>query len=381
MNRYDYRCRVLLAVLLPLFIGGIAVINAATPDRTLSESENRILEQLPTFSMRSLLSGTFTSDYETYVSDQFAFRDRWIGLKTDTDRAMGKRDSNGIYLGKDGSLFQSFTPPSEETVESNIAALHSFDDATPGVRKYAMLAPTAIALYEDRLPAFAPSGNEMAYADRVRQALPTIHFVDLYPVLYAMRDQSIYYKTDHHWTTKGAFAAYRELCKRMGVVPKSEGDFQIRRVTTAFYGTLSSKSGYKRIQPDSIELYMPKNEAEYTVTYVNEGRSTQSLYAPEHLERKDKYAVFLGGNHPLVRITTNNREGTKLLIVKDSYANSLIPFLTEHFSEIYVVDLRYYDEDLTNLIREHDIQEMVLLYNVHTFFEDPFIRNLSEVNS
>ncbi|CAH8772008.1 DHHW family protein [Paenibacillus dendritiformis] len=381
MNRYDKIYKYVMAVLLLLFIGALAVLNVLTTEREFSEAENRVLEKWPDFTLQSLAAGKLTSSYEKYVSDQFVFRDAWIGVKTDADRAVGKKESNGVYLGKDGFLIQRFNPPADRDVEDKVEAIRAFDHVTPGVRKYMMLVPTTAALHQDKLPAYAASGDEPAYMDKVRQALPgTIRFVDVYPALSAERERPIFYRTDHHWTTTGAYYAYRELCKHMGMIPLDKEDFRIRRVTNEFYGSLYSKSGFRHIRPDSIELYLPKKEASYKVEYVDEQRTTDSLYELGNLNKKDKYTVFFNGNHALIKITTAHPEGKKkLLVVKDSYANSLLPFLTEHFGEIYVADLRYYGEDLTALVRQHDIRDMLLLYNANTFFEDPSIQNLSEL--
>lgn len=379
MDRYVKTNRKLLALLLLLFIGALTALNLVAPDRTFSESENRMLEQLPHFSLKTLVSGTFTSDFEKYVCDQFIFRDVWIGAKTDMDRIMGKKESNGIYLGQDGYLIQNFIPPAEEDLEEKVDAIHAFDHATPGLRKYVMLVPTAAALHKDKLPKYAMVGDEEAYLRKVRRLLdPDIRFVDVFPALYAKREQPIFYKTDHHWTTQGAYLAYLELCKQMGLIPRNEEEFKTRQVTDEFYGSLYSKSGFRHLQPDSIELYLPKEQEKYTVTYVDEGQTTDSLYAMEQLQGKDKYAVFLNGNHALIQIKTAHPNGKKLLVVKDSYANSFIPFLLNHFSEIDVVDLRYYEEDLALFVNGYDIHDMLLLYNANTFFEDSFIKNLAE---
>lgn len=379
MNKYDKINRKLLALLLLIFIGAITALNLVAPDRTLSESENRMLEQLPHFSLKALVSGDFTLDFEKYVSDQFVFRDFWIGTKTDTDRMMGKKENNGIYIGKDGYLIQNFIPPAEEDWKGKVDAIHAFDHATPGLNKHVMLAPTAAALYKDKLPKYAMVGDEEAYLEKVRRFLhPNIRFIDVFPSLYAERDQAIYYKTDHHWTTKGAYIAYLELCRQMGLTPQKEAEFNIQQVTDEFYGSLYSKSGFRHVQPDRLQLYLPKDQEKYTVTYVDEEKTTDSLYAMEQLQRKDKYAVFLNGNHARIHIKTANPSSRKLLVVKDSYANSLIPFLLKHYSEIHVVDLRYYEEDLASLANEQGIQDMLLLYNANTFFEDPSITNLTE---
>lgn len=379
LNRSTFRYTHMTAILLIVFLGSMAGWNLLTPDKLFSESENRSLEQLPSFSTRNLFSGKFTSDVEQYIADQFAARDIWIGLKSGAERMVGKKESHGVYLGKNGFLLQKFTPPTAEEQKEKVAAIHAFDDATPDLRKYVMLVPTAQSVLTDKLPTYATDNAELAYRDKVHEALrENIHVVDVYPALTDNQQESFFYKTDHHWTTHGAYYAYQELGKKMGFEPTTKEDFHIKTVTGSFYGSLYSKSGYRHVEPDSIDLYLPKKSETYHVEYVDEQRQSDSLYAMENLKEKDKYKVFLGGNYGLIKIGTGNTEGKKLLVIKDSYANSFLPFLTQDFEEIYVVDLRYYDGDLKKLIQEQHIYDMLLLYNVQTFFEDPSIQTLAE---
>lgn len=377
--KYDSFYYRALAILLLLFTGAVLAINLLTPRKAFSESENRMLQQFPTFSLQALGSGQFASQFESYLSDQFMGRDYWIGLKSDSDLALGKKESNGVYIGKDGYLMQKFVPPPTGDLEEKLNAIQAFDKAAPGLRKYIMLAPTAAAVLEDKLPPYVSGEDEKVYWEKIKNSLPgNIQNIDVSQALETNKDQPIYYKTDHHWTTKGAFLAYRELGAPMGFTPKSEDDFNIRVVSSHFYGSLYSKSGFRRIQPDAIALYEPKMPETVSVNYVDEQRSSNSMYAMDNLSKKDKYTVFFNGNHGLIRITTGHTEGRKLLVVKDSYANSLIPFLTAHFSEIDVVDLRYYDENILQLAEERKIQDMLILYNMITFAEDPSITSLAD---
>lgn len=379
MIAYDPMHKRLSGLLLLVFVGLVGAANLLMPDKPFSTSENRVLEQRPTFTLRSLLSGTFTSDYETYTSDQFAFRDVWVGAKTDADRALGKKDSNGVFLGKDGYLIGTYVSPSDQDLEDRVRAIQAFDRAAPALRKYVMLAPTAAGVLRDKLPAYAPVGDERTDLERFRRLLPqAVRFVDVYPALAATRESPLYYKTDHHWTTKGAYYAYLELCLQMGLVPQAEEAFDIRPAAERFYGSLYSRSGFRHLEPDRIELYWPKLAGKIEVVYMDEGRIADSLYELDNLRKKDKYTVFLNGNHPLIRIVTDGPADRRLLVVKDSYANSLLPFLVKHFGEIDVVDLRYYDEPLAKLVQARQIQDVLILYNISTFFEDPSILNLME---
>ena len=241
----------------------------------------------------------------------------------------------------------------------------------PNVDAFFILVPNSVKVLEDKLPPYAPAADELIYINKVKESLDdNINFVDIYDTLYANKDEYIYYKTDHHWTTKGAYLAYEKLMENMGIEPHGEDYFHIKKVTDSFYGSLYSKSGFRNIDPDSIELYIPKKEEVSKVEFVEEGKVSDSIYDMENLDKKDKYTVFLGGNHPLIKINTNINNGKKLLIIKDSYANSFIPFLTGHFSEIYVVDPRYYDKDLKILVDDNKIDNLLIMYNVKTFLND-----------
>ncbi|MEK5030597.1 DHHW family protein [Paenibacillus sp. FSL R7-0302] len=379
MKKYDQVYYRALAIVLLMFTGAVLVVNCLTPGKVFSESENRMLQQLPAFSLQALGSGKFTSEFESYISDQFMERDFWIGLKSDADQGLGRKESNGVYLGKDGYLIQKFTPPGQEDLADKLKAIQAFDQATPGLRKYMMLVPTAASILEDKLPPYASGGDERGYWDKIKASdLGDIRWIDVFPALEADKEQPLYYKTDHHWTTQGAFLAHRELGVPMGFTPRNEDDFNIRQINNQFYGSLYSKSGFRHIPPDAIELYYPKVPETVSVEYAHEQQSADSMYVMGNLTKKDKYTVFFNGNHGLLRITTGSAEGRRLLIVKDSYANSLIPFLTLHFSEIDVIDLRYYDGNVRKLMEERQIGDMLILYNIATFSEDPSIKALAD---
>ena len=151
---------------------------------------------------------------------------------------------------------------------------------------------------------------------------------------------------------------------------KDSDDYDIELVSNSFVGALSSESGYKT-KKDKVKVYIPKDENDkVVVNYEEEQKKTATLYESEKLEEKDKYQVFLGGNHPLVKINTASTSGKTLLIFKDSYANSFVPFLTSHFSKIILVDPRYYYEDIDELMKSENVDEVLFLYNANTFFSD-----------
>ena len=358
-----------LGIFLLIYISFILIVNIASTDKVFSESENRRLEQVPKFSANQIIDGRFTTNYEKYISDQFPLRDFWIGIKSTSEKILGKKENNGVYLGKDGYLLEKFEKPEEKDVKAKIDKINSFASNISNVDKYFMLVPNSVKVLEDKLPSYAPNGDESFYMAKVKDILDDdIKFIDVYNTLYSCRNEYIYYKTDHHWTTKGAYLAYKKFMKDLGINPHSEEYFSIKKVTDSFYGSLYSKSGIRNIKPDTIELYTPKNDEGIKVEYIEEKETSDSLYNMESLDKKDKYTVFLGGNHPIIKIKTKFNDEKKLLIIKDSYANCFIPFLTGHFSEIYVVDPRYYDGDLNSLVEDKEIDNLLILCNVKTFF-------------
>lgn len=367
-----------IAIMFIIFLFGMPVAYILIPDREFSESENRVLSKRPEFSLQEVSSGRFTSNFEKYVSDQVPLRDLWINIKSGTEKLLGKKNNNGIYLGADGYLLQMFSKPDMEVINKNVDAINSFGEANPNVNKYFMLVPNSVKVLQDKLPAFASPEDQLKYIDKVRKSLKNdINFVDVYNTLASKKNEYIYYKTDHHWTTLGAYYAYERLGHAMGFTPNSRDFYNVKEVTKDFYGTLYSKGGFRNITPDSIELFTPKKDEKIKLWYYDNKKSSDSLYKMENLNKKDKYTVFQDGNHSLIKINTSSTRGKKLVIIKDSYANSLVPFLTDHYSEIYMMDLRFYYDDINKLIKDNGIDDVLILYNANTFFEDKTISKIS----
>jgi hypothetical protein len=346
------------------------LINIFSKDRKFSQTENRVLEQQPLLSVKEILNGDFTRDYEKYICDQFAIRDFWIGLHSDMMLTLGRKENNGVFYGDSDFLLQSFEKPDMKEIEEKLMDINLLADSTKGIHEYFMLVPNSVVIFKEKLPYKAQDNNPVSYLNKVKEKLnKNIIYIDVYDKLNSKKNEYIFYRTDHHWTTKGAFYAYEELADKMGFKANNEDDFEITKVTDSFYGTLYSKSGFKHIPADDIEIYTPKNKNIIRVDY-RKGKIEDQLYKFDRLKEKDKYSVFLGGNYPLVKIESKlsplDNQG-KLLLIKDSYANCFVPFLTAHFNEIYMVDLRYYDEDIKDLIKDNKITSILYLYNEISF--------------
>lgn len=376
MNRKTAsRITILLAACILL---GLTAADMLTPDRRFSQTENRILASRPEFGLTELFAGDFTADYETYVTDQFVGRDGWIGLKTRVDIALGKKDVGGVYLAKDGSLIERH-PASEtdgEQARQKLKRLrelteHCLETAGIGQVKV-MLVPTADNILTDRLPDYADYFQQQPFLRQAQEAVGGECYVDVFSVMQAHADEYIYYRTDHHWTTQGAYYAYEAWAKDMGLEAVAFSGEARMQVTDEFLGTLHSKVNLP-VEPDVIEAYRP--EGEVRVYYDLSEEAKESLYEEKYLETKNKYGYFLDDNHGFVRIETGVGNGRTLFVIKDSYANCFVPFAVRHYETVCIVDLRYCNISLYGLI-DRQLQEgngdmdVLILYNVIHFLDD-----------
>lgn len=360
------------AIIFLVLIYGFTIASFLTPVKGFSESENRVLEGRPKFSWESLFNGTFISKYETYITDQFVFRDTWIGIKSRTELMMLKKDINGVYFGKDGYLIEKVenTDINMEQLDRNEKRLYAF------IQKYkeqlgenhvfAMIAPTAFEVLKDKLPPFATGFDQGTFLDRLEGTLKD-QFIDLRPTFAEHNKEYIFYKTDHHWTTLGAYYAYVEWAKAIGVTPMKPEEFDIKKIEDEFLGTIYSKVN---LEVSKDEMYLYDSGKDYTVEYNMDGKLKDSLYEMSFLDTKDKYSVYLGGNNPIVKIDSENKNGKKLLIIKDSYAHCFAPFAVNHFETTYMIDLRYFNMPMSRFIEENGITDVLVLYNINGYIKD-----------
>lgn len=344
------------------------IMHYVMKDKEFSELENRLLEQKPEFSFASLFGGQYTKKFETYVDDQFPMRNEFISIKSYTQLAMQRKDNNGVYIGKEGYFLQDFKNPDMELLKKNISYINKFSEE---LNTYLMLAPTATKVYSELLPKYAQPYDEEAYISMVKNSLSSdVKFIDLLRTMEEKKGEDIYYKTDHHWTTLGAYYAYVEFIKNLGIEPIPIDEFNIEVASNEFYGSLFSKGNFTFAKGDKLDIYNWKEDNPLEVQYVAENKKFDSLYERSHLEKKDKYSVFLDNNHPLVVIKSSINNGKKLMVVKDSYANCLIPFLANHFEEIHVLDPRFLNMPISQYAKGNNIKDVLLLYNVQNFAKE-----------
>ncbi|QYE99624.1 hypothetical protein KZ987_02325 [Paraclostridium sordellii] len=359
-----------------VFVG----LNLIIKDKEFSENENRILQQKPKFTFDRLFEGRYTKKYEKYTVDQIVGRDEFIKVKTNVDSLLGKNSENGVYKGEDGYLIEDFNKPNKEYLEANIKSINKFANKHKDINQYMLIAPNSVNILSDKLPNFAPVYDQDKYLKELDKSVDNkVKFINVSDSLKDHKKEYIYYKTDHHWTTLGAYYAFLDFANQAGLDVNPNG-YEKYRVSNDFYGTLYSKSGYK-VEPDKIDIFTPKDKNDQVIVeYKEEKKKSPTIYNSEALKKKDKYEVFLGGNHPLIDIKTTSESDKVLLLVKDSYANSFVQFLTHYYKEIIMVDPRYYYEDIEKLIKDKNITDMLYLYNSNTFFNDsslsPVLNNI-----
>lgn len=357
------------ALIFLAFIGAFFILNLVLPDRQFSEQENRYLQMRPEFSFKSLFSGDYTSKFETYTTDQFTFRDEWITLKAASELALGKQENNDVHLCENGTLIEGFKRPENSVLDSNMSALNSLVGNTDA-KVYFALIPDKSDLYASLLPKNAPNDSEKEVIDYCYGQSNATN-VDMYSALSAHKDEYIFYRTDHHWTSLGAYYGLSALAESMGLPCPALDSYTDRHVVSEeFYGTTWSSSGFSWVDPDTMETFVNAPEGLKVTSYPQGSPVEGKLYDFSFLEKKDKYSMFMGGNCPMHVIETGNEDKPSLLILRDSYTDSLIPFLLDDFSEIHVLDLRYYRASLKAYIEQNDFDNVLVCYSVSNFCSD-----------
>lgn len=362
----------LVGIIFILILFLFLIINIIVPNKEKSVQENRMLATKPKFRLSSLISGDYDEKFEAYMDDQFVGRDMWRKLKVTVDRIGGSRLENGVYIGTNGQLLEQIEVADENHLAANIKAIKSFSESQSKIPVRMMLVPDAANVLNHSLPSLAKPEDQTQMFSMVRKDLgDSVEWIDVSTELNKHKTEKIYYKTDHHWTTLGAFYAFQAAAPSLGIEGDLSGKYVSYAVSDSFNGMLASKSGVNLGEKEQIDIYVPTEEdTDLIVDYVDEGKRSTSLYDSSKLKEKDQYTVFLGGNSSLLDIRTVSTSTKRLLIVKDSFANSFIPFLTPYYREIVVVDPRYYSGTINDLMDSYRISEVLFLYSGNTFFKD-----------
>lgn len=376
--------RILVSVFF-LALFGATLISVFAPRRAYSELEKRTLRSLPALTLESLTTRDdakkFSTNYETYVADQFLCRDQLVGVKSTSEYLLGKKDANGVYLGKNGYLFSNSKDDSAFTGNLGYAAqfLYLIQDRFHPEHTALMLVPDSAELYPELLPDFAETMDTQALYNSARAQLAQVDNVFLSPLdlLTEHKDEEIYYRTDHHWTTRGAYYGYEALSRAFGFTHNKLFEYRETCVSDDFYGTYAAKINLPLIKPDRILRYDLIRKVTPVMKMQSKTESYPSIYFEDALDTADQYNYFLGNNQAYLSIETGASNGKTLVLIKDSYAHSMIPYLADHYEKIICVDLRYYEDSVLDLISEfHSPIDVLILYQTQNFATDNSIFKL-----
>lgn len=408
----------IILILLPV----LTLINLPDEKKPFSENENRYLAEFPELSVENIKDESFMTGFDSWFSDRFCGRETWISAMNNTESLLGKTEISTVYT-KNDQMLQILSEYDdigaaydEDKINANIEIINNFAEKYDNIPVYFMLCPTSAGIYGDELLPKAVldvTVDEKEMISACYNALSNVTPINVYDALYEAKDSYIFYRTDHHWTSLGAYTAYNAAGTILGYTPYSLSDFSVETVSTDFQGTLFSKTLDQSVTKDTIDFYTLADDSVSTALTTSNGvteTSHGSIFFTEYLDVKDKYSAYTGQNAAVVKATSthagndtdanvdNNTDtnagsdtdtkvaakdenstetGKSILIIKDSYANSMVPFLVRHFKKIYVFDTRYYKDGPSAFIAEHPgITDVVLLYNMNTLDTDTGIRGI-----
>lgn len=354
------------------------VIDIINSPNEFSELENRKLSQMPILSLKSYIDTSFSSDYEKYINDQFFLRDNWIDLKSRIEYLLGKRENNDIIFGKENYLFKKFTTFNDEMLKNNLNSIITFTNNYNKEVDFFII-PNSYAIYDELTPRYLPLVDQLSLINSINSYLSLksndhINTINVAEELLKNKDDYIYYKTDHHWTSYGAYLAYLAYMDYLGLEIVDINNLEKITINN-FLGTYYNRSKYFKADSDFITYYNILG-----LRIEIDGKEQLSLMDLDKFKGSDKYSAFLWGNNGLTKVINENiseeRKGSSILIFKDSYANSFIQFLSYNYEIIDIIDLRYFKESIRNFMKDKDYNEILIMYSFNNLSSDINIRRL-----
>jgi len=360
----------LLTILVMTMILGLLILFIILPKKEFSEIENRSLASVPKLTLDKIIDGSYMEDIEEYINDHFPIRNFFMNIRTISNKLIGKQNISDVYFGSDGYLLEKYD--SLDNQDKLITTINKFYTNNSDINVNVMFVPNKIYVYHDKLPRNVDVYNQSELIDNIYNLLDdNINKIKLSDILLLEKENyQLYYKTDHHWTSYGAYIGYREFVLNNNINYIDISEFEIEKVTDSFMGSTYSKVVDPMSSDEDIMIFKYR-DYNIDVDYVQSNKQEKTLYNYDYLDKKDKYAMFLDNNHPLITVTNNDiNDDSNILLIKDSYANSMVPFLVNHYSKIHVIDPRYYKRNISNYIEENDIQNVLFLYNIGTLVSD-----------
>jgi hypothetical protein len=325
------------------------------------------------------MTGSFMSRFERYLSDQFVGRSLFTNLAINTRRISGSRLENGVFLGRDNQLLEDILIGDTDEIRANIEGIQSFVRRYPTVNHHMMIVPDAANIWSDKLPPLASVADQNRQISLVRGELENeLTWIDVSDAL-SESVEKIYYQTARYWTSLGAFVAFQESASSLGIYGDLTMDFAAFPVTIDFRGELATRSGFLPNTREEIFIYVPRGEgSDIIVNYIDQQRRTTTLFEQSRLETGNAHQVFLGGDTSIVSIQSASPSERRLLIIKDSFANNFVQFLTPYFRGIIIVDPRYYTGSIDEIMTHYRITDSLILYSGNGFLGDDNLSGVME---
>lgn len=360
-----------------LALGGLITVKAG--HREYSDNENRYLTQFPKPALENMMSGETQQELTDAFNDQFPGRDWLMALATKVKKGIGMKDIGGVYLGKDHYYFEKIMNQdiSQTDYFQNLRFVNRLASLSEDAKVTALLVPPPGQILKDKLPEHASLYDADAMYKAAKKTLQGVKPLDIRRDMKEARKQQkgagvqdssgetqVYYRTDHHWTQYGAYIGYKAYTESVGRKASSYKSFDIESFSKHFYGTLYSKALDSDAVPDTIELPKKLPEAEITC----DGKEIDAVYDTAKKGEKDKYAVYFGGNYGEVDIRMKKPDNDRTLVIfKDSFANSMVPFLMKDYAQIRMIDLRYFKKSVKQYMEENPADEVLVLYEMSSF--------------
>lgn len=358
------------ALVFLVFLAAMALLLLFSPVREYSENEKRYLAGRPEVSAENILSGEAQKELEKFTADQIPGRDFFVGVNAYWNLATGRNAAQDIYYCDEGYLINAPKQADEKIFTDNLTRFDQFAEKL-GVPADLVMVPTTGYLMEEVLPAFHKEYQDDALYDLAGTLLENVRLVDVRGALKQGKDGGqICYRTDHHLTSYGNYLLYEAYQKANNGTYLSRDAYEVTSYD-GFYGTDWSGSGYWLVDPDTVEVWDAGLAP--TVTLIDGGaepKVSNDLFYLSHLENLDKYPIFLDGNHAMVTIHNPDAQGGNLLVIRDSYAHCLSTFLAADYQNIYLVDLRYYRQSVSEFVAEHPVDRVLYLYGMDNLITD-----------
>lgn len=304
--------------------------------------------EFPKPTWQSIISGTWAQRLETYLTRHLGFHDVLFRVKSEADMMLGEKMIQGVYV-TDDMLLEKLI--SEDAPATNVLAepVNRFYQFTE-MPTFMILVPSASEIYKTKLPTNAVNAEQLSRIQSVyTETVNGVRCVDAGNVLSALKDNYIYYRTDTHWTCYGAYYVYQSAIQKMGFTPVPYDRYVISHLSTEFRGDLYERTLYSGVKADVLDWYSDENGGRVTevTAYYQDGTKEdrgRHIYNGGALQSEDMYRLYLGTPCDVLVVKTNLDNGKKLILYKDDFADCMVPFLLQHYSEICIVNLELVGE-------------------------------------